>query len=453
MVLDNLGSSLRATLEKVARSVFVDEKLVNELVKDIQRALLQADVDVKLVLQLSEEIKRRALKDETPTGLTKKEYLIKIVYEELVKFLGEEEGKLSITKKPTKIMLVGLFGSGKTTQAAKLAKYFQKLGNKVALIQTDFYRPAAFEQLSQLGSKINVPVFGNKQEKNAIKIYNQFEDSLKKFDVVIIDTAGRDALNKDLIKELNELSKVVKPDENLLVLSADIGQAAEKQAKAFHESCKITGIIVTKLDGTAKGGGALIACSVTGAKVKFIGIGEKIDDLEKFKPKNFVGKLLGMGDLEALLEKAKEAIDEDKAEDLGKRFLKGEFNLVDLYEQMEAMSKMGPLSKVVEMIPGFSQLKLPKDILQVQEGKLKKWRYAMDSMTKEELENPDIITGARIERIAKGSGLPISEVRELLKQYKQSKKLAKMLKGGSPKNMEKMMQKMQKGGMPKVKFK
>ena len=453
MVLDNLGSSLRATLEKVAKSVFVDEKLINELVKDIQRALLQADVNVKLVLKLTEEIKKRALKEEVPAGITKKEHLIKTVYEELVKFLGEEEGELSIRKKPTKIMLVGLFGSGKTTQAAKLAKYFQKLGNKVALIQTDFYRPAAFEQLTQLGSKIRVSVFGNKDEKNAINIYKQFEDSLKKFDVVIIDTAGRDALSKELIKELNDLAKVVKPDENLLVLSADIGQAAEKQAKAFHESCKVTGIIVTKLDGTAKGGGALIACSITGAKVKFIGVGEKIDDLEKFKPKNFVGKLLGMGDLEALLEKAKEAIDEDKAEDLGKRFLKGDFNLVDLYEQMQAMSKMGPLSKVVEMIPGFSQFKLPKDALQVQESKLKKWRYAMDSMTKKELENPDTITGSRIERIAKGSGLPVSDVRDLLKQYKQSKKLAKMFKGGSPKKMEKMMQKMQKSGMQKVKFK
>lgn len=453
MVLDSLGSSLRATLEKIAKSVFVDEKLINELVKDIQRALLAADVDVKLVLQLTEQIKQRALKDEIPSAITKKEYLIKVVYEELVVFLGEEEGKLSITKKPTKIMLVGLFGSGKTTQAAKLAKYFQKLGNKVALIQTDFYRPAAFEQLKQLASQINVPVFGNKDVKDAVKIYKEFEEKLSKFDVVIVDTAGRGALNNELIKELHELSKVVKPDENLLVLSADIGQAAEKQATAFNESCKVTGVIVTKLDGTAKGGGALIACSVTGAKVMFIGVGEKIDDLEKFKPKNFVGKMLGMGDLEALLEKAKDAIDEDKAEDLGKRFLKGEFNLVDLYEQMQAMSKMGPLSKVVEMIPGFSQFKLPKDALQVQEGKLKKWRHAMDSMTKEELENPDIIAGSRVERIAKGSGLEVSDVRELLKQYKQSKKLAKMFKGGSQKKMEKMMQRMQKGDMSQVKFK
>ena len=454
MVLDNLGSSLRATLEKIAKSVFVDEKLVNELVKDIQRALLQSDVNVKLVLQLSEQIKTRALKEDTPAGITKKEYLIKIVYEELVKFLGEEEGKLPIEKKPTKIMMVGLFGSGKTTQTAKLAKYFQKLGNKVAVIQTDSWRPAAFEQLTQLAKPINVDVFGDKDEKDPIKIYKKFEDKLDDYDVVIVDTAGRDALSDELIAELNAINKVVQPDESLLVLSADIGQAAEKQAQAFHETCGVTGVIITKLDGTAKGGGALIACSITGAKVKFIGVGEKIDDLEKFRPKNFVGKLLGMGDLEALLEKAKDAIDQDKAEDLGKRFLKGEFNLVDLYEQMEAMNKMGPLNKVVEMIPGFGQLKMPKDALQVQEGKLEKWRYAMNSMTKEELENPDIISGTRVERIAEGSGLEISDVRELLKQYKQSKKLAKMFKGGgSEKKMQKMMDRMQKGDMSKIKFK
>ncbi len=449
MVLDNLGSSLRNTLEKIAKAMFVDDKLINDLVREIQRALLQSDVNVKLVFKLSEKIKERALKDKTPPGITKKEHLIKIVYEELVDFLGKEEGKLEITKKPTKIMLVGLFGSGKTTHAGKLAKYFQKQGYKVACIQTDFYRPAAFEQLTQLCNKIGVPAFGNKKVKDAVQIYREFEKELEKFDVVIIDTAGRDALSKELITELNELAEAAKPEERLLVLSGDIGQAAEAQAKAFHESCGVTGIIITKLDGTAKGGGALIACSVTDAKVKFIGVGEKIDDLEKFRPNNFVGKLLGMGDLEALLEKAHEAMNTEQAEDLSKRFLKGEFNLVDLYDQMEAMNRMGPLNKIVEMIPGFSQIKMPKEALQVQEEKLKLWKHAMDSMTKEELEEPDSITSSRILRIAKGAGISEADVRELLKQYKQSKKLAKALKGGSP---EKLMNKLQKGGMGNMKM-
>jgi len=450
MVLEKLGSSLKDTLSKIAKAVFVDEKLVNELVKDIQRALLQADVNVKLVFDLSKKIKDRALKEETPSGLTKKEHLINTVYEELTAFLGGEGHKISIENKPFKIMLVGLFGNGKTTTAGKLAKFFQKRGNKVCLIQTDTWRPAAYEQLSQLGKQIDVDVFGMKEEKDPVKIYEKFEKEFEKYDVIIVDTAGRDALSDDLIEELNLLNKKVKPDNSMLVIGADIGQAAEKQAKAFHDTCDVKGVIITRMDGTAKGGGALSACAVTESNVNFIGVGEKIDDLEEFRPKNFVGRLLGMGDLEALLEKAKEAISEEDAEDLGKRFLSGKFNLIDLYEQMEAMSKMGPLGKVMDMIPGMGQLKLPKDMVNVQEGKLKKWRFIMDSCTKKELEDPGLIDVSRLERIAKGSGSSVKEIRELLKQYKQSKKMIKMMGGSaqSPKAMEKMMKKMQKGGMP-----
>ncbi|RLE38835.1 signal recognition particle protein [Candidatus Woesearchaeota archaeon] len=449
MVLETLSSSLKDTLSKIAKSVFVDERLISELVKDIQRALLQSDVNVQLVFDLTKKIKERALKEKEPAGLTKKEHLINIVYEELTNFLGKEPKKIEIKKRPTKILLVGLFGNGKTTTAAKLGKFFQKRGYKIALMSTDTWRPAAFTQLQQLGKQINVPVFGNPNKKDPVSIYNEFEDELKKFDIVIIDTAGRDALSDDLIEELNEINKTVKADERILVISADVGQAAEKQARAFHETTDVTGVIITKLDGTAKGGGALIACSVTKAPVMFIGVGEKIDDLEKFNPPNFVGRLLGMGDIEALLEKAKDAITEEEAQDLGKKFLKGEFNLLDLYQQMEAMSKMGPLGKIMEMIPGLGQLKLPKDIIQVQEEKLKKWRFAMNGMTKEELEDPEIITGSRAERIARGSGVEISDVRELLKQYKQSKKMVKMFKGsGSPRDMEKMIKKM-KGKVPK----
>ncbi|MCP3682558.1 MAG: signal recognition particle protein [bacterium] len=446
MVLDKLGDSLKGTLQKIAKSVFVDERLVNDLVKDIQRALLSADVNVKLVFELSNKIKERALKEDPPAGITKKEYLIKVVYEELVIFLGEVERPIDTSKKPSKIMLTGLFGSGKTTTSAKLSKYFAKRGMKVAMIQLDTWRPAALEQMQQLGKSINVPVFGEAKEKDPVKIFKKFESELTRYDVVIIDTAGRDALSEELIKELNEINKATKPTEALLVLSADIGQAAEKQAIAFNETCNISGIIITKLEGTAKGGGSLIACSVSGAPVKFIGVGEKVDDFEKFNPKGFVGRLLGMGDLEGLLEKAQEAISEEDAQDLGKKFLKGDFNLLDLYDQMQAMKKMGPLSKVVEMIPGFSQVKMPKDTLKVQEGKLEKWKFAMDSMSKEELENPEDISGTRIDRISKGSGVSNSEIRELVKQYKQSKKMVKMMKGNNPKQMEKMMKRMSQGG-------
>jgi signal recognition particle subunit SRP54 len=332
----------------------------------------------------------------------------------------------------------------------KLARFFKNRGKKVAVISTDTWRPAAYDQLEQLAKKADVPFYGIKGEKDPVKIYDTHKEELEKNDIVIIDSAGRDALSQDLIKELDELNKTVDADEKLLVLSADIGQAAEKQAKAFHESCGVTGVVVTKLDGTAKGGGALIACSVTGAPVKFIGVGEKISDLEEFKPEGFVGRLLGMGDLEALLEKARGAISQEEAEDLGKRFLKGDYNLIDLYEQMKAMKKMGSIGKIMEMIPGMGQLKIPKEALQAQEGNMEKWRVAMDSMTKEELEEPDIIDGERVERIARGSGLNNGDVRSLIKQYKQSKKMVKMMKGGGEKGMEKMMKKMGGGG---IKFK
>jgi signal recognition particle subunit SRP54 len=443
MVLDKLGESLKGTLQKIASSVFVDDRLVNELVKDIQRALLTADVNVQLVFALTTSIKERIQKEDTPGGITKKEHLIKIVYEELVKFLGDKQRSISVDKKPLRIMLLGLFGSGKTTTAAKLAKYFRKRGLTVAMVQLDVYRPAAHEQLVQLGTQIDVPVFGGKGKP--LDIYETHSDELDKFDVVLVDTAGRDALSNDLIEELRALGERIAPDEKLLVISGDIGQAAQKQAEAFHSAAAITGVVVTKLEGTAKGGGALTACASTGAPVLFIGVGERVDDLEPFNPERFVGRLLGMGDLETLLEKAREAISEEDAEDLGKKLLKGEFNLIDLYEQMQAMKKMGPLNKIVEMIPGFGQLKMPKEVLDVQEGKLEKWKIAMDSMTRGELEEPEHLDADRIERVSKGSGMPASEIRELLKQHKQSKKMVKMLKGNAPKNMEKMMKRM--GGM------
>lgn len=446
MVLDKLSTSLKNTLQKIAGSIFVDDKLINELIKDIQKALLQADVNVQLVFELTSKIKDRIKKEETPSGLTKKEHLINIVYEELVDFLGKEQYEIKIKEKPFNIMLVGLFGSGKTTTAGKLATYFTKRGHKVALVGLDTYRPAAMEQIEQVAKQAKVPCLLNKKEKNPSKIYNEFKDEFEKYDILIIDTSGRDALSKNLIEEIEALTKEISPNESMLVISADIGQAAQKQAEQFHKSCGITGVIVSKMDGTAKGGGALTACAATKAPIKFIGVGEKISDLEHFNPKGFVGRILGMGDLDALLEKAKEAIKVEDAEDLGKKFLKGEFNLIDLYEQMAAMKKMGSLKKIIEMVPGFSSLQLPKEMLDVQEEKLEKWKIAMQSMSKEELEDPESITSERVDRITRGSGIPASTIRELIKQYKQSKKIVKMFKG-SKGDMSKMMKKFQ-GKLP-----
>ncbi len=450
MVLEKLGTSLKATLSKIASSVFVDEKLVNELVKDIQRALLHSDVNVELVFELSKRIKVKILEGEVPPGLTKKEYLINIVYDELTEFLGKESKPLKLDNKPSKLMLVGLFGNGKTTTAGRIAKFYKKRGKKIALLSTDTWRPAAFKQLQQLGGQIDVSVFGNPELKNPVEIYKQFEPKFNEYDLVIVDTAGRDALNEELTNELNELNSYIKPDETLLVMAADVGQAAQNQAKFFSEHSTVTGVVITKLDGTAKGGGALSACTVTGSKVIFIGVGEKIDDLELFEPKRFVGRLLGMGDMEGLLEKAKDAISEEDAKDMEKKFMKGKFNLVDLYQQMASMKKMGSLGKLMEMVPGFSQLQLPKEMLDSQEGKIEVWKHIMDSCTKEELEDPEVISSTRVDRICKGSGRKPSEVRELLKQYKESKKLVKVMKGmgaGSPNQMKKLMSKF-KGKMP-----
>ena len=441
MVLENLGSKFKDILNKVAKSLFVDDKLVNELIREIQRALLQADVNVKLVSELTKSIKEKALKEKTK--LDKRTHLVNTVYEELVKFLGDEKSELEITKnKPFKIMVVGVYGSGKSTTISKLAHYYKKRGYKIGVLGLDVHRPAAIDQIEQLCHKIQVDCYTNRKEKNPIKIYNEFESKFSKYDILFIDTAGRDSLDRELVREIKEFNDKIKPDEKLLVLSADIGQAAQGLSEGFHENCGVTGVIVSKLDGTARAGGALTGTAATGAKVKFIGVGEKIDDLEVFNPKGFVSRLLGMGDLEALLDKAKDVLDEERAGDMKDRMMSGEFDLNDLYEQMKAMKKMGPLNKIMDMIPGFSGVKLPKDLLQVQEGKLERWKYIIDSCSKQERRNPDLIDAKRAERIAKGSGTNTSEVRELIKQYRMAKKMMKMMKGKDPEKL------LKKGRMP-----
>jgi signal recognition particle subunit SRP54 len=449
MVLDRLGESLRSSIEKLKNALFVDKKLINEIVKEVQRALIQSDVNISQVMELSNRIRDRALKEDIPEGIPKKDYVIKIVYEEIVKFLGEEEEGIQIEKKPTQIMLVGLFGSGKTTQAGKLANYYKKRGYKVALVQTDTWRPAAYDQLKQLSEKVGVDFYGIEDEKNPLKIYKEFKPHKEKYDIAIVDTAGRDALSKELIEELNNLNKEIKADERILVISADIGQSAQRQAEAFHESCEVTGVIITKLDGTAKGGGALAACAITGTKVKFIGTGEKINDLEKFDPKGFVGRLLGMGDIQALLDSVSEVYDKKDIEDKSKKFLKGEFNLIDLFEQLESVKKLGPLNKVMSMIPGMSNLNIKKEMLEVQESKMELWKQALNSMTEEELTEPEIISASRIKRISEGSGISEDVIRELIKQYRKSKKLMKMMKG-SDKKMKKMLSKAGMKNLPNM---
>jgi len=417
----DLGKNLSNLVRKILSRSTVDEEAVEALIKGLQKLLLQADVDVELVFALSENIRRRCLKEKIPPGLTLREHVMKVVYDELVNLLGKEKVELLGKKR---IMLVGLFGSGKTTTAGKLSKYFQKQGLKPAMIGCDYHRPAAPDQLKQIGDKLHVPVYISK-EKDPYKALKEGLGKFKKYDVIIVDTAGRDALDKELSKELKKMDKVCGPDEVLLVIPADIGRIGGKQAEEFNKLVGITGVIVTKMDGTAKGGGALSACSATGAKVKFIGSGEKLEDLVVYDPVRYVSRLLGMGDLQTLLEKAKEA--EFKEEDVQK-ILSGKFTLQEFYDQISGVQKMGSLSSIMDMIPGMSY-SIPEELLVVQEEKLKKYKYIMDSMTKEEKENAESIHSSRIKRIASGSGTTQKDVRDLLKQYKQAKKMIRKVGG------------------------
>jgi len=308
MALDRLGSSLTDAIKKIFRASVVDETAVKELVRDIQRALLQADVNVQLVLEISKRIEEQALKEKMPPGISRREHVIKVVYEELTRFVGEKPVPLDVEPGKRKIiMLVGIQGSGKTTTAAKLARFYQKRGLKPALICADTYRPGAFAQLQQMAARANVPIFGDLKAKDPVKVVSEGLKLFSDKDLIIVDTAGRHKEEKDLIREMKTLEQKIKPDEVVMVIDGTIGQQALLQAKTFHEATPIGAILVTKLDGSARGGGALSAVAATGAPIKFIGTGEKIEDIESFIPSRFVGRLLGMGDLETLLEKVKDA--------------------------------------------------------------------------------------------------------------------------------------------------
>jgi signal recognition particle subunit SRP54 len=442
MVLEGLGKSLRDILDKVAKAGHVDEKLVKEISRDIQRALLQGDVNVKLVLQLTKDLEQRALNEKPPSGMSVREHLVKIIYEELVKILGERR---SIPIKGQTLMMVGLYGQGKTTHCGKLAYYFNKKGMSVGLIAADVHRPAAYDQLAQLGDKISIPVFGDPDEKSAPNIVKKGMEHFSDADIVIIDTSGRHALEDDLIEELKAVSKIAQPDERILILDAATGQQAGPQAKAFHDAVGVTSVIITKMDGTAKGGGALGAVAQTEASIVFIGTGEHLRDLEAFEPARFISRLLGMGDIQTLMEKAQESMTEEQALETTKKIMAGRFTLKEMYEQMEMLTNMGPLQKLISMIPGMPGLTDKVDFEASQE-KLYRFRVILDSMTDEEMENPKIIKSSRVIRIARGAGVDPRDVRELLKQYNTSKKAVKGFMGNR-KLRKQMLKQLQAGGM------
>ncbi len=436
MVLDKLGGSLQDALKKLVGANRIDEKTVDEVVRDIQRALLQADVNVKLVMTLSQKIKQRSLKEEPPKGMNPREHVIRIVYQELINILGKEA---NVKLASQTIMMVGLQGSGKTTTTAKVARYFQRKGLRTAVICADTFRPGAYDQLKTLCDRMGIFFYGEKDVKDAAAITQRGLKEIAKFDVKIIDTAGRHALEKDLIKEMEDIHAIAHPDNKLLVLDAAMGQLASEQAKAFNASIGITGVVITKLDGTAKGGGALSAVSETDSAIAFIGVGETSDDLEKFEADRFISRLLGMGDIKSLIERAEETL---KTEDIDMEgMLSGKFTLKDMYKQLEAMNKLGPLKQVMQMLPmGKLGMNISEDTYSVTQEKMKRYKFIMDSMNDRELEDPKHINSSRITRIARGSGTKYEEVRELLKYHKMMQKTLKGMKGGKF-NIQKMMKK------------
>lgn len=450
MVLDDLGSSLRGTLDKLRGKSRLSEEDIEEIVKEIQRSLLSADVDVSLVMELSDNIKERALEEEPPAGTPARDFVLRIVYEELVELIGDST---ELPLEEQTILLAGLQGSGKTTSAAKMAWWFSTKGLRPAVIQTDTFRPGAYDQAQEMAERAEVDFYGNPDNDDPVDIARKGLEETSDADVHIVDTAGRHALEDDLIAEIEEIEDVVDPDTSLLVLDAAIGQGAKEQAQQFDESIGIDGVVITKLDGTAKGGGALTAVDQTDSSIAFLGTGEEVQDVERFEPDGFISRLLGMGDLSQLAERVERAMEQTDMEEEDwdpEDMLQGQFTLNDMQKQMEAMNNMGPLDQVMDMIPGIGggiKDQLPEDAMDVTQERMQTFTVIMDSMTEAEKEYPKAIGASQIQRIARGSGTEEEQVRQLLQQYKMMERTMKQFQGmGSEQEMQRMMQQMQQGG-------
>ncbi len=434
-----LGEKLRKALDRIQGAKTIDREAVKETVKELQRALINSDVEIGAVLEMSKKIEEESFR-ELPKGITRREHIIKVLYDELSKTLG---GDHKPVEKPEKILLVGLFGSGKTTTSSKLAKYYSKRGRKTLLVCADSFRPAAYEQLKQLSEKVNAGFYGEKGEKDAAKIVKNAMKKAEEYDTVMVDSAGRDALDQSLVEEVKGIQHELNAEHVWLVIGADMGQLAKKQATAFHDAVGVNGIIITRMDGSAKGGGALAACRATKAPVVFIGTGEKPQDLEEFEAERYLSRIMGYGDLKALLEKTKE-IQEDMSVS-PEELLEGKFTLKTFYEQLKAAKKIGPLGKIADMM-GFGT-QMPKEMLETGQEKLDSYKTIIDSMTKKEKESPETINKSRIQRIARGSGRKEQDIRDLLKQYKNMKQMMKEFK--KMKDV-KDIQDLQKGKMGKL---
>lgn len=453
-MLEKLSNAIKKATDKLANAVFLDKNLVDQIIKELQRSLIEADVNVQLVLEITQKIKKSAL-DERLKGVEKKEHIIKLLHDELKLILGEKK-ELKLENKKNRFMMLGLYGAGKTTTISKLALYYSKRGSKVCAIGLDVHRPAASIQLKQLCDKLNIACFVKPEEKDPTKIWKFFQKELEKYDLVLIDTAGRDSLEKDLIKEIKEISKISKPTEIILVIPADIGQTAKKQATTFKTAVDITGVIITRMDSTAKAGGALTSCYEAKVPVMFIGTGEKPADLEQFNPDSFLSRMLDMGDLETLMEKIRTITDENTLKKTQKNISEGKLTLRDVQAQLESMESIGSMDKMLSLIPGLGKVKdkVSAEKLEQQQQKLKGYKHAINSMTPYEIENPEIIEKetSRLQRISKGSGVSTTDIRNLIKQYKILKEMIQSNKSDQEgmmdqKSLMKMAKKFAKKGM------
>jgi len=413
---------------------YIDEATLKEVLREIQRILLRADVSADVVSSITKTIEERFKQERPPEGVTSKEFLVYLLYQELVKALGGEGApSVDITKRPYKLMLIGVEGSGKTTTAAKLARFYIRRNLRVGLIETDVYRPGAYYQLKQLAEKVNALFYGEENSRDPLSILRHGLEYMQrnKVDLVIVDTAGRHRNEEELLKEAKAIYDEAKPDEVMLVIDATIGRQAAAQTEAFMRYVPINSVFLTKMDSTAKAGGTLTSVIKSGARIKFIGVGEDVDEIEVFDANKFVSRLLGMGDLEALIEKIR-AVEEER--EIMEEIEEGKLNLLTIKKQLDSMMKLGPLSKIMELLP-TSMLPIQYRAIMTDEERmsnaqemLRRWRHILDSMTKEELLNPEIINASRIRRIAKGAGVTPKDVKELLNYYQLMKRMINQIK-------------------------
>ena len=428
MAFESLSDKLQNTFKKLRGKGVLTEADINDAMREVKLALLEADVNFKVVKEFVSAVKEKAMGQDVLASLTPGQQVIKIVNDELVEMMGGTNSKLTYSPSGfTTLLMVGLQGTGKTTTCGKLAAYLKKNGKKPMLAACDIYRPAAIDQLEVVGKTVDVPVFTDRGNKVAedIALKAKKEAERRGYDVLIVDTAGRLQIDQELMDELVRVKKAVKPHEILLVVDALTGQDAVNAAEGFNEALGIDGIIITKMDGDSRGGAALSAKKVTGKPIKFIGVGEKADALEPFHPERMASRILGMGDMLSLIEKAQETYDEEKAAKLEKKLRKNEFTLEDFLDQMGEVQKMGGIGKMLDMIPGLGAGKISEDDIAKGEKEFKQMEAIIYSMTPAERKNPSLLNASRRKRIAAGSGQPVSKINSLIKKYEDTKKLMK----------------------------